>query len=507
MKAINPSLLEFKQLAAGCTGGPVPFVVSLPNDQLTPVTVYSNLCGDSEHAFFLESVNTGSQVGRYSFMGANPRKIFSCQEGRFFVRDATGEVISEQPCVDPLHALQEQMEPLRARWPAELDLPPLVGGVVGFLSYDCVHYFEPVGALLPNEIDMPEMLWMLTDTIVCFDHLHSNIMLINCVLPEEIEAKGLDSVYAGLIDETEAFADKYLRQSSFTRANVRQVLAQNPGLGKRDSNFTEHEFHVIVQQAKEHIRAGDIFQVVPSQRFSLPLSVPALDVYRALRKINPSAYMFALKFGSHEVVGSSPETQLRCKQGQMMMRPLAGSRPRTGDNAVDAKSARELLRDEKELAEHRMLVDLVRNDLGRVAQAGTVKVVRLMEVEKYSHVMHMTSEVVAQLSSRHSVYNAIRSAFPAGTLSGAPKIRAMQLINEFEQVRRNLYGGMVGYIDYNGNSDSCIAIRMMMSHAGKAYVQAGCGLVADSVPATEYAETINKASAVLQAIAEAEGKT
>ena len=509
MKAINPSLAQFTELLTVCAGGPVPFVVRLPNDQHTPVSVYANLQAANTHAFILESVETGLRLGRYSFLGAAPRKILSCHNSQFIVTDSTGRELERKACTDPLAELEQYMAPYAARWPATLDLPPLVGGVVGYLGYDCVHYFEAIGDMLRNELDMPEMAWMVTDIVVCFDHLHAQIMLCKCILPDEIEGQDIPALYDQLVAEFEDFAAAYLQPAQLRESKVRDVLQEPELVQPPDltSNVTEVEYKEIVQRAKEHIQAGDIFQVVPSQRFSMPLTVSALDVYRSLRKINPSSYMFALKLGDHEAVGTSPETQLQCLQGHLMMRPLAGTRHRTNERDKDIQLAAELLQDEKECAEHRMLVDLVRNDLGRVAKVGSVTITRLLEVEHYSHVMHITSQVEADLAATYSCYDALRATFPAGTLSGAPKVRAMQLINEFESVRRNLYGGLVGYIDFAGNCDSCIAIRMMVAVAGRAYVQAGGGLVADSEPQAEFQETVSKATAVLTAIAMAKSAT
>lgn len=506
LNAINPTEEEFAGLVEACAGGPVPFVVRLPNDLHTPVSVYSNLRSASPHAFFLESVETGVRLGRYSFMGASPRKVFECRDGRFVATDGNGKEIESLDCEDPLTELEGRMQGYRAKWPDSLALPPLVGGVVGYLGYDCVHYFEPVGEMLPDELSVPEMAWMLTDHVVCFDHLHSEILVSKCLLPEEMEGEKASTLHERLVEEARVFAARHLRPAELSEVDFDGLFEQGDSLpAGLESNCDEDCYCDIVERAKEHIRAGDVFQVVPSRRYSMPLKAAPLDVYRSLRKLNPSSYMFALRFGDFEAVGSSPETQLRCEGGELMMRPLAGTRPRTGDPARDAELARELLADEKECAEHRMLVDLVRNDLGRVAKPGSVEIKRLLEVERYSHVMHITSEVVAELADDKSLFDAMRSTFPAGTLSGAPKVRAMQLINGFESVRRNVYGGLVGYIDFSGNSDSCIAIRMMMAKGGKAWVQAGGGLVADSEPEAEYRETVNKAKAVLAAIAEAGG--
>ena len=500
MSVTNPDKERFERIAKECDGGPIPFVIRLPNDQHTPVSIYSNLRDSSDHAFFLESVEMGVRLGRYSFMGASPRKVVTYREGRFKVRGPDGETLEELSCDNPLERLERFMAPYRSKWPESYRLPPLVGGLVGYLGYDCVNYFEPVGEMLEDEIGLPEMAWMLVDRVVCFDHLHSQIVVSKCVLPEDGSGEGM---YERLVEETEDYCGKVLRPADLPSRSMRSVIEGAPGPLRQESNFSEAEYCAVVERAKAHIHDGDIFQIVPSQRFSSELVASPLDVYRALRKLNPSSYMFALKIGEHEAVGSSPETQLRCERGRMMMRPLAGTRRRTGDDERDAELARELLADEKECAEHRMLVDLVRNDLGRVAKVGSVAITRLLEVEHYSHVMHITSEVEADLMDGKSVFDALRATFPAGTLSGAPKVRAMQLINEFEPVRRNVYGGLVGYIDFSNNCDTCIAIRMMVARGDKAWVQAGGGVVADSVPEAEYQETLNKARAVLMAIAEA----
>ena len=508
MRAINPSCADFAKLAKACGDGPVPFIVRLANDQHTPLGVFSNLHSASEHAFILESVETGVRMGRYSFMGAFPRQVMRYNEGSFTVADAAGWPLDELECSDPLDELENRMRPWRARWPAELEMPPLVGGLVGCLSYDCVHDFEPVGELLPDEIGLPAMTWMLTDFIVCFDHLHSHILLCKCVLPSEREGRAADELYDSLVKEADAFAKAHLRPASLSEQSVAEALEPampDAAEAKVEStaNFDERAYQEIVERAQALIHAGEIFQVVPSRRYSITNAPAALDVYRSLRKLNPSSYMFALKLGGHEAVGSSPETQLRCINGELMMRPLAGTRPCGEDAAASARLAAELLADEKECAEHRMLVDLVRNDLGSVASSGSVEITRLLEVEHYSHVMHITSEVTAKLAEGKSVFDALRATFPAGTLSGTPKVRAMQIINDFEPVRRNLYGGLVGYIDFAGNCDSCIAIRMMVARGTQAFVQAGGGLVADSQPAAEFLETQKKAGAVLAALQEA----
>ncbi len=507
MNAINPTRQEFAELVAACGDGPVPFVIKLPNDSCTPVGSYAHLAGEASHSFFLESVELGERLGRYSFMGTKPQRVFSCSDGRFSEFGPDGQELASCKTDEPMRELQQRWQEWKALWPASLDLPPLAGGLVGYLGYDCVHYFEPVGEIKRDAIGMPEMMFMLPDTVVCFDHLHAEVLLTRCLPPGSCRGQDLNRLHAKLVAEAEQLADTALAPASFPPPSVQRALAssQEAEPAGLTSNMQPGEYESMVQLAKEHIRAGDIFQVVPSQRFSLPLSVTPLDIYRSLRKVNPSQYMFALQFGDCAAVGSSPEMQLRCTDGKLEMRPIAGTRQRGGSAAEDRALAAELLADEKEVAEHKMLVDLARNDLGRVAQTGSVKIDWLMQAEHYSHVIHITSAVSAQLDeAQFSPFDALRATFPAGTLSGAPKVRAMQLINGFEPVRRNLYGGLVGYIDLLGNIDTCIAIRMLVAKEGTAYVQAGGGIVADSQPAAELEETRRKSRAVLRAAAEAQ---
>lgn len=494
----NMDRAAFKKAAAACGGGPVPFIVALPNDVHTPVGLYANFSRAATHAFLLESVEQGGGQGRYSFLGCEPRRVYSYAGGVLRAAGPAGEEPEVREGRDPLAALAEVLEPCRAAWPAGLDLPPLLGGLVGYMAYDCVHYFEPVGPWLPDELDQPEMTWLQTDIVVGFDHVHATIFLSKCLLPADLAA-GEDTAYGAAMAQIEEFIDRHFRPPALAGTRVADLVGAAPPPLPEPPGY-QAAYEDVVERAKRHIRAGDVFQVVPSQRYAVPCPADGVAIYRQLRSRTPSPYMFALKLGGFEAAGSSPETQLRCAGGRLTMRPLAGTRPRSGQRDEDAARARELLADAKECAEHRMLVDLVRNDLGRVAAPGSVELTRLLEVEDHSHVMHITSEVAARLAPGRSVFDALRATFPAGTLSGAPKVRAMQLINGFEDRRRNLYGGLVGYIDYAGDCDSCIGIRMAMKKDGKAYAQAGGGLVADSDPTAEFRETQAKARAALEAI-------
>ena len=508
MKAINPDRAQFAQLVAACGDGPVPFTVRLPNDLCTPVGSYARIAAKARYAFFLESVELGKRLGRYSFMGANPQRTFVCRDGKFSELDASGQEISSCRTDDPLQQLEGHWRKWQARWPKEVVLPPLAGGMVGYMGYDCVHSFEPLGEVKPDAIGMPEMVFMIPETTVCFDHLHAEVLLTFCLPPGHCRGKDTDGIHDQLLARAEQAVAEVMAPAGFAPPGVQDCFEQRQQLpAELASNFEPDRYKDVVKRAKRHIQAGDIFQIVPSQRFSCPLKVDPLQVYRRLRKINPSQYMFVLKIDDCTALGSSPEMQLQVTGGRMQMRPIAGTRPRGDSQEQDQALAAELLADEKEVAEHRMLVDLARNDLGRVARTGSVQIDWLMRPEFYSHVIHITSAVSGQLDQeRFSIFDALRSTFPAGTLSGAPKVRAMQLINEFEPVRRNLYGGLVGYVDLRGNVDTCIAIRMMIASGGTAHVQAGGGIVADSDPDAELNESRRKAQAVLRAIAEAQAK-
>ena len=504
---INPSEAEF---VAACKstggGGTIPLIFRMPNDRLFALSVFENMQRKSEHAFFLESVETGEKIGRYSFMGVRPRFIAAYRGGEFTVTDSSGRIAEKSKGGgDPLLHLQNFMS--RFSSPPICGLPPFLGGAVGYLGYDCVHYFEPVGGIKKDEIGTPEMLWMIADSVVIFDHLKSQIYLVkNC--PSDGNAA---AAYRDGKRDLARLVDDYFNSDDARRVSLDDCASeksQDASPLLPSSNFTREEYYDVVLRAKEYIRRGDIFQVVPSQRFYPTLNSSPFEVYRRLRQLNPSPYMFYLKCADLIACGSSPELMVSCRDGKLKLRPIAGTRRRGADENEDERLAEELLADEKECAEHLMLVDLGRNDLGRVARPGTVKIApgKFKVVERYSHVMHIASEIAAELSPPQTAYDAARATFPAGTLTGAPKVRAMQIINEMEPSRRGIYGGLVGYFGFDGNCSSCIAIRMLTVNRGRAYVQAGGGLVADSSPPDEYQETINKAMAVLRAIEAAEKK-
>ncbi len=455
-------------------GNVVPVSTELLADLETPVSVFAKL-RSSGPAFLLESVEGGEHVSRYSFVGCNPRKI---------ITSATGEG-------DPLKHLQEEMARYR---PVELaGLPPFTGGAVGYLGYEYVHSAEPTVPLAArDELGVPAMWFMLCDSIVAFDRARQTLRLIvNAHVGADADA-AYDAALAELRRLNEA-----LRQPAPVRAaefGVPKAVTVPSG------NFTRASFEKLVHDSKEYIRAGDVFQIVLSQRFSTDFERTPLDLYRALRTVNPSPYMFILETPEFSLVGASPEVHVRLTGRRAEIRPIAGTRPRGATPAADDALAAELLADEKEKAEHLMLVDLARNDIGRVCSYGSINVREFMTIERYSHVMHIVSQVEGQLAPKCTAFDLMRATFPAGTVSGAPKVRAMQLIAEMEGTQRGSYAGALGYFSYNGNLDSCITLRTALIKDGKVHVQAGAGIVADSSPTAEYEETISKASALFKAI-------
>ncbi len=493
---LEPALDEFRKLAT--QGNLIPVYAELVADAETPVSAFQKL-DDGGYAFLLESAETSDQVGRYSFVGSSPRLLIE-STGRTITVTEEGQR-EEFTCEgDPLAEVQKIMARYRA---VALEdptshLPIFSGGAVGYLGYDMVRYFEPtIGEPPPDQLGLPEMLFMITDTVLIFDHrLRRLKVLSNALVRDDPEA-----AYAQAREQIERVVKKLSQPMALPFLDALDT-GKAPSA---ESNTTREQYLRRVEDAKEYIRAGDIFQIVPSQRFETPFTGDALTLYRTLRHINPSPYLFCLKFaGRFALVGSSPEVHVRAVNGQVQIRPIAGTRPRGQTEAADQANADDLLADPKERAEHLMLVDLARNDLGRIAEYGSVKVTDFMAIERYSHVMHIVSNVEGRLREGANAYDAMRATFPAGTVSGSPKVRAMQLINQFERSKRNAYAGAVGYFGFDGNTDSCIALRTVTLKDGMAYVQAGGGVVADSVPADEYQETVNKAMAVLTAIARAQ---
>ncbi len=480
-------------LAKAKRGTLVPVWRELLADQETPVSAYERLRRHFAGAptFLLESVEGGEHIARYSFLGGAPRCLVRSFGRRVELTFADGrrEVRDEVDPLDTLRGLMAQYQPV-----PDPALPRFFGGAVGYIGYDAVAQFEPSVPLSKGPgLGWPDLMLAITDTILIFDHTRHTLKVVSNV--------HVDGDAGAAYDAAVAVIDGVCK--ALTVALPHQLLDVNerPAPAEARSNVTPEQFEASVRQAKEYIRAGDIIQVVLSQRFEVDHAGDPLDVYRALRCVNPSPYMYCLEFGEHRVVGSSPEIHVRCEEGRVEVRPIAGTRPRAEQPEADQQLADELLADPKERAEHIMLVDLGRNDLGRVCRYGSVRVPELMVIERYSHVMHIVSDVVGDLAPGRDVYDLMRATFPAGTVSGAPKIRAMAIIGELEPTRRGAYAGAVGYFSFDGNLDSCITIRTVLLADGKAYVQAGAGIVADSDPRKEFEETQNKARGMLAALA------
>ncbi len=490
---IFPSKTDFIKLSE--KGNLIPVYTDLMADFETPVSVYSKLRATGP-AFLLESIEGGANLNRYSFIGCQPRKTFiSWRDGSAETANRGDEKVRVSRAGDPLKIIEEEM----ARYqPVRLEgMPRFIGGAVGFIGYEYINYIEPTVPPARNDpLRMPLTHFMITGTLVIFDRARQTLRLLyNAYIeddPEKAYQEGtrrLEELYQSL--------QKGRELAPIPVAQV-EAITVPPG------NFERTQFEEMVEKSKEYIRAGDIIQVVGSQRFERGFKQPPLDLYRALRTVNPSPYMFIYEAEDFALVGASPEVHVRLTDGLAETRPIAGTRPRGKNKEEDLAYQKDLLADEKERAEHLMLVDLSRNDLGRVCQYGTVRVPEFMVVERYSHVMHIVSQVEGSIMPDKNAYDLMRATFPAGTVSGAPKIRAMQIISEFEPDQRGPYAGVVGYFSYDGNLDSAIAIRTALLKDGKIYIQSGAGLVADSVPASEYQETVNKAKGMLKAVAMAE---
>jgi anthranilate synthase component I len=488
---IDPQSYEdFLKLAA--EGTVVPVVKRVMADLLTPVAAYLKIERLSPYSFLLESVEGGEKVARYSFLGFDPEIVVRSRASKVTIESESGKEETDQPMLTVLRRLSGQHLPVR--FP---DLPPFVCGAVGYLSYDAARWFEEIPDSHPDDTGNDDAVMMFFSRVLVFDHVRHQINVIANVFTGG-ETEGLESKYRKAIDDIEAVEARL--EDPIEPLPRRQAAVD----GRVRSNMAKKSFEEAVATAKEYIAAGDIFQVVLSQRFEVGLSAHPFEVYRALRIVNPSPYMFFLKTGDQSIIGASPEMLVRATGRRVEYRPIAGTRPRGATETEDLLLGEEMRADEKEVAEHVMLVDLGRNDLGRVADYGSVEVTDLMIVERYSHVMHLASAIKARLRAGTDRFDALAACFPAGTVSGAPKIRAMEIIDELEPTRRGVYAGSVMYLDYSGNLDSCIAIRTIVAKDGRAYFQAGAGIVADSVPETEYVETVNKARAMLQAIEMAE---
>jgi anthranilate synthase component 1 len=494
---IRPDYKEFARLARQATL--VPVVKSVMADLLTPVSAFRAIAEKEPNAFLLESIERGEQIGRYTFLGARPYMTVRAR-GREIVLQRGKRHEKQQGSV-----LQLAKELLRAHCPATIPgLPPFTAGAVGYFAYDSVRQLENIGEHATDDLSLPDCVLMFFDRLLAFDHLRHQIHIVaNADVSREPPRKAYQRALADI-----AVLEKQLA-SGLRSANWQRASSANGRHGKNKLRIhagTSHRrFLKSVERAKEYIAAGDIFQVVLSQRLDFIPEVSPFDIYRALRTVNPSPYLYFLRMDDTHVLGSSPEMLVRVTGKKLEYRPIAGTHPRGVDDAEDRQIEQQMLHDEKERAEHVMLVDLGRNDLGRVSEYGSVKVKDLMYVERYSHVMHIVSALEGQLREGLDALDAFAACFPAGTLSGAPKVRAMQIIEELEPVRRGIYGGSVFYADFAGNLDSCIAIRTMLMKGKQAYLQAGAGIVADSDPEREFQECMNKARAVLRAVETARG--
>jgi len=478
----HPTKEEFIRLSK--QGNLVPVYREIFSDTETPVSAFKKIEG--EYSYLLESVEGGENIGRYSFLGSDPILRIISKDNKIEIHSKGKTVRIYGNPIAELKKILSRYKPVKIK-----GLPRFHGGLVGYFSYDIVRHLEDIPNKNPDDLKLPDMQFLLTDTVLAFDHLKRKIMIISNVLVEEGPAKAYESA----IKKIDALASKLAKPT--------KSAGKKAGKGEKlhtTSNFSKTEFEEMVRKAKSYVKSGDIIQVVTSQRFETKVKGDAFNIYRILRKLNPSPYMYYLKFKGMRLVGSSPETMVRLENNIANVRPIAGTRKRGRNEAEDLALEKELLSDEKEKAEHIMLVDLGRNDLGRVCKFSSIKINELMVIERYSHVMHIVSDITGELKPGKDGFDLIAAAFPAGTVTGAPKIRAMEIIDELENVRRGPYAGAVGYFDFYGNFDTCITIRTILMKGGNAYVQAGAGIVADSVPAKEYEETLNKAGALLKAL-------
>ncbi|WP_407553628.1 anthranilate synthase component I [Streptomyces sp. Pv4-95] len=494
----TPDLDTFRTLAKDRRV--IPVTRRLLADGDTPVGLYRKLAAERPGTFLLESAENGRTWSRYSFIGVRSAATLTARDGRAHWLGTPPVGVPTDG--DPLAALRATVEALHT--PRDLiegaGLPPFTGGMVGYLGYDIVRRLEKIGDHTTDDLRLPELTMLLTSDLAVLDHWNGTVLLIaNAINHNDLDT-GIDEAYADAVARLDTMADDLARPAPASAAAL--PPSEVPPY---TAKWGGEEFQEVVEDIKERIRAGEAFQVVPSQRFETPCTASALDVYRVLRATNPSPYMYLFRFeggdgGAFDVVGSSPEALVKVEDGRAMVHPIAGTRPRGATVQEDQALADELMADPKERAEHLMLVDLGRNDLGRVCEPGSVEVVDFMSVERYSHVMHIVSTVTGQVGAGRTAFDVLTACFPAGTLSGAPKPRALQIIEELEPTRRGVYGGCVGYLDFAGDSDTAIAIRTALLRDGTAYVQAGAGIVADSDPVAEDTECRNKAAAVLRAV-------
>lgn len=485
-KMFYPNKEEFKTKAKEYNL--IPVYTEILADMETPVSAFLKI-DNNKNSFLLESVEGGENLGRYSFLGTNPSLIFKSKDKEITITKEN-ETKTFTTDSDPLYEMENLIKDYK---PAPMEkLPKFFGGMVGYIGYDNIRFFEDIPDTNEDNLNQPDCCFMLTDTIIIFDHVNRTIKIVANTHP----SSDLDADYETACEKIKAIVEQLKKPLENNILSTNQVVEDF----EIKSNETKKSFCKKVETAKEYIRAGDIFQVVLSQRFEDELKTESFNLYRVLRALNPSPYMYFIRNNDFKIVGSSPEILVQCEDNKVRVRPIAGTRPRGKDHQEDVALEKDLLADEKEISEHVMLVDLGRNDIGRISHTGTVKVSDMMTIERYSHVMHIVTNVSGMLKADKTIFDAIRATFPAGTLSGAPKVRAMEIIEELEIAKRGVYGGAVGYFSFSGNMDFAIAIRTAFINGKKAYLQAGAGIVADSVPENEYQECLNKAGAVIKAI-------
>ncbi|HEY2125391.1 MAG TPA: anthranilate synthase component I [Chthoniobacterales bacterium] len=491
---VTPSLDQFRELAR--QGNLIPVVIDIVADNETPISAFAKIQDDGEYCFLFESAETNEQSGRFSFIGLDPILKFQ-SNGSTISLTEEGVTRTFPTRRDPLAELETAMA--KFQFVPSPDIPHFVGGAVGYVGFDVVPFFEPTVKLhARDDLQVPEMMFVIARTLIVFDHRFRRLRLVtNASVADPGQAETAYAAAQARLTTVLGRLQKPVALREISAARIEQLPAAR-------SNTMRPEFETMVREGTELIGAGDIFQVVLSQRFETDFADNPLDLYRCLRFGNPSPYMFLLHFGDDfTAVGSSPEVHVRVRERVVEIRPIAGTRPRGRDPSEDERLAAELLADPKERAEHVMLIDLGRNDVGRVAACGSVRVTEQMVIERYSHVMHIVSHVVGQLGEGRTAFDAMRATFPAGTVSGAPKVRAMQIIGQLEKSRRGFYSGIVGYFGFDGSLDSCIALRSIVLKDGKAYWQTGAGIVADSDPGREYDECVNKGKAMLEAVVRA----
>jgi len=482
---ININYSKFHELSQ--QSNMVPLTLEIEGDIDTPISLFKKLAQD-KYSFLLESVEGGNKWGRYSFIGRNPlMTIKSFGDSVIINKD---NIVTEK-LGNPLTIIKNILEEYRT--PKMDNLPDLIGGAVGYVGYDMVRKFEDLPNINEDDTQFPDMHLILTDEIVVYDHVKQKILIIKNVL---IKNENIEELYNDGLSRLNEIKKEILENKLTTDQSLKSAL----GKINYSSNISKEEFMQKVLKAKEYIRNGDIFQVVLSQRIQADTGIHPFTAYRALRSINPSPYMYYIDFGDYQIVGSSPELLVKVKEGIVETCPIAGTRPRGRNKEEDENYALELINNEKEKAEHLMLVDLARNDIGKIAKFGTVEVNQFMEIQKFSHVMHLVSNVIGQVREDRDMFDSFISCLPAGTLSGAPKVRAMEIIDELENRKRGIYGGAVGYFGFNGNMDTCITIRTIVFKDNTAYIQAGAGIVADSDPESEYEETLRKAMALMETL-------